>query len=301
MALLVESGGGRQSQGGAAVTLQVLDNFDLGMNFAPGNNPGWTDGGFARYGGDVVTLTGLNAWASGSAGATPNRGYAVQRGQMWRRARNTVASAVPIDWYCGISIHPTVDIPPVNIPSPMSCYEVSGVMMLDALPAVAIDRDCGLVFIMSANTTFANTMRAGVAAGNDFAGFGIVFNGTNGELLWIVKKNGAGGGAPLTEQVSLGIYGANRPIPFRVRFQSARVGLEAKVEVFIDEVGPVISRNWGAGTVLPVAADATFQPVLGYFRAMMRAGQPSTANSALLFNNMALRAASNVAFFDSLL
>lgn len=289
-------GGGPVALGGAGASIEVRHNAALGATQAPGNNTGWTDGGVTRYGGDVATLPGVNPWASGSAGATPNRGYIHLRGAAWKRARNTVATAVPIDWVSGICPMPILERPTVNLGEDLAVWEVAATLMLDSTPLAAIDRDCGLVFILSSNTTFANSLRAGVAAGNDFAGFGVVFNGTNGELLWIVKKSGASGGAVLNESVSLGVFGALRPIPVKVRIHSATLGSEAKVEVFIDGA-LVLTRLWGAGTVLPVPADATFQAVLGYYRPMLRAAQSSASAAALLWREEVVRAARTAALF----
>jgi len=297
MTLRATFGGGRVALGGAGSSLDVFDVLAIGGNLSPGNNTGWSSGGMMRYGGDIATIAGLNAFDNGSGGATPNRGYQPFVGMMWRRARNTAAGNTPIDWYCGVRPNFPFDAVPVDLPSPTKVWEVGVTMTLDATPAVAITRDCGLVFVLSNNTAYGNCLRAGVAVSNDFAGFGVVFNGTNGELLWIVKKSGAAGGAPLTESVSLGVYGALRPIPVRVRFHAATVGQAAYLEVFVDNVR-VLRRDWGPGTILPVVADATFQAVLGYFSVMMRAAQESTANAALLFRDFRVRAAYSAALLD---
>lgn len=299
MGLKVSAGAGTPDLGGAGASLDVVDIMALGGNLQPGVNTGWVAGGYDRYGGAVVTIPGLNVFDNGSAGATPNRGLVVSNGLMWRRGRNTAAGNAPIDWYCGVRPNFQVTIPPVRISNPVQHWEVGATIMLDAIPAAPITRDCGLVFIMSANTTYSNVLRAGVAAGNDYAGFGVVFNGTNGELLWICKKNGAGGGAPLTESVSLGVYGINRPVPVRVRFHGAEPGIEAYLEVFLDNVS-VLRRLWGAGTVLPVAADATFQAVLGYYSPMIRCGQDFAAGAVgLMFRDFRVRAAATDALLGT--
>lgn len=285
-------GGPPNALGGAGAVLEVRHTHEFGGTLQVGVNTGWTDGGIARYGATVATIPGANPWANGSGGATPNRGNTHIFGAGWKRARSTVATAVPIDWYCGACPFPVTTKPTVDLKDSLQVWEVGGVMCLDGVPAVAIDRDCGLIFILSGNTAFANSLRAGVAAGNDYPGFGVVFNGTNGELLWIVKKSGVFGGAPLTESVSLGIFGF-RPIPIRIRIHSATKTAEAKVEVFIDNL-LVLTRLWGAGTVLPVPADtATVQATLGYYRPMFRAAQSSATNSALCWRQEYVRAAAS--------
>ena len=288
-------GGGAAALGGAGAVLECRHTADLGGTLQVGVNTGWTDGGFARYGAAHVTIPGANPWANGSGGVTPNRGYVHLNGANFKRARNTAVGNTPIDWYSGVCPFPVTTRPAVDLDETIQVWEVGATMMLDGVPAVAITRDCGLVFILSGNTAYANCLRAGVAAGNDYAGFGVVFNGTNGELLWIDKKSGAFGGAPLTEQVSLGVYGAFRPIPVRVRIHSATKTAEAKVEVFVDGV-LVLTRLWGAGTVLPVPADtAGVQLTNGYYRPMFRAAQESAANSALCWRQEYVRAAKSTA------
>lgn len=283
--------------GGAGAVLEVRPTQgSLWPNVFPGTG-GWTDGGFTRYGGDVSTLPGVTAWAAGSGGSTPLRGFQHYVGAPFQAGRNNGAGNVPIDWYCGVMVGPVVERPPVQLSGAFQVYEVGVEMLLSATPAAPITRDCGLVFIMSANTAYANVLRAGVAAGNDWAGFGVVFNGTNGELLWIVKKNGAGGGAPLTESVSLGVYGALRIVPVKVRIHSATPAANAKVEVYVDGV-LTLTREWGTGTVLPVAADATFSPQMGTFRVMMRAGHEVAANCFLAWRELYLKAAASAALLD---
>lgn len=283
--------------GGAGAVLEVRPTQGtLWSNVVPGTG-GWTDGGFMRYGGNFATLPGVNPWAAGSGGSTPLRGYSTYVGAPYQVARNNGAGNVPIDWYCGVMLGPMVTRPPVLLNNAFQVYEVGVQMILNATPAAPITRDCGLVFIMASTTAYANVLRAGVAAGNDWAGFGIVFNDTTGELLWIVKKNGAGGGAPLTESVSLGAVGALRPVAVKVRVHSATPAQEAKVEVFIDGV-LLLTRFWGAGTVLPVAADATFSAQMGTFRVMMRAGQEVAANVFLGWRELYLKAAASAALLD---
>jgi hypothetical protein len=113
-----------------------------------------------------------------------------------------------------------------------------------------------------------------------------------GDLLWIVKKSGAGGGAPLTESVRLGTYGALRPVGVRVQIHSATQGAEAKVVVLLDGI-PVLTRNWGTGTVLPVAADATFSAQMGAFRPLWRAAQETATNVRLLWRDEYFKAAAS--------
>lgn len=286
----IVSGGQALSLGGAGAIMEVRHQHDLGGTLQPGNNTGWTDGGIVRYAGDVATIPGVSPWGNGSGGGTPNRGYIHTLGMGWKRARNTAATNTPIDWYSGACAYPILAKPPVDLLEDFQVWEFGATIMLDALPTGTIDRDMGMVCILSSNTSFASYLRAGVAAGNDFAGFGVVWNGANGELLWIVKKSGASGGAALTESVSLGIYGALRPVPVRIRFYSATRTTEARVEVWLDGA-PRLTRSWGVGSVLPTPADATFQATLGYYRCMLRAAQTSANLSALLWRQEYMRAA----------
>ena len=283
--------------GGAGCVLEVRHTqHALGTNVTPGSG-GWTDGGFVRYGGDVASLPGLNPWAVGSPGQTPVRGYEVNLGAGWKHARNNAAGNTPYDWYCGVAMAPIVARPPVDLPSAFGVWEFGAHLMLSGIPAANITRDCGMVCVMSANTSFANVLRGGVAAGNDWAGFGVVFNGL-GDLAWIVKKSGAGGGAPLTELVTLGSYTPQpRPIPVKIRVYSATKAVEAKVEVYVDGI-KTLTRSWGAGSVLPVAADATFSPQMGSFRPIIRAGQETATNVRLLFRDEYLKAAPTSALLD---
>lgn len=283
--------------GGAGAVVEVRHaQHALNTNVAPGTG-GWTDGGMVRYGGAVATLPGVNPWANGSTGATPTRGYIVANGCGWKRARNTAAGNVPIDWYCGVMAAPIVAKPVNPLDSAFGVWEVGCHMMLSATPAVAITRDCGLVFIMSINTSFANCLSAGVAAGNDFAGFGVVYRGIGGDLCWILKKSGSAGGTALDEVVTL-VPGANTtPQAVKVRITSATPGAEAKVEVYVNKVLR-LTRTWGAGSLLPVAADATFSPAIGAFRPMLRAAQETTANSELYWREEYLKAAANAALLD---
>ena len=293
MTLRTFGGSNPPTLGGAGCSLYALDWLIASGLLQPGNNTSWVGGGLLRYG-NLGTLPGGTAlFDNGSAGVTPNRGFVNQNGIAFRRARNTAAGTAPIDWVSNINVSIDVVQPVANYADPGGVWEVSALLALDSVPTSAITRDCGLVFILSANTAFTNTLRAGVAAGNDFAGFGVVYNGTNGELLWISKKNGAGGGAVLTESVSLGIFGI-LPTHVSVRFIGARVGAEARLEVYINGVLR-LSRLWGAGTVLPIAADATFQAVLGFYKPMIRAGQDSANTAALLFSQFVLKAAETVA------
>lgn len=295
--LNVTGPGGQPALGGAGCTLQAIDWLAAGGILQSGVNPSWVGGGLLRYGSLSTIPGGTALFDNGSGGATPNRGFVNANGIPFRRARNTVATNVPIDWVCNVDVTIPVVQPAANYNNPLGAWEVSTLMCLDAIPAAGITRDCGLVFMMTSTTSYANYMRAGVSAGNDYAGFGVVYNGTSGELLWICKKNGAGGGAPLTESVSLGVYGATTPTHVAVRFYGARVGVEARLEVYINSV-LVLTRSWGTGTVLPVAADATFQAVMGFYKPMMRAAQASTDNAALLFTNFMVKAAPNAALLD---
>lgn len=288
-------GSGQPNLGGAGAVLEATDIDSLGATFVPGTNTGWNDGGVMRYGVANVTIPSGNAFASGSAGATPNRGRVHQIGCALKRARSTVATAVPIDWYAGICPQPVLTRPTFPLGG-IKVWEVS-VDMATETPSTAIDRDCGLVFVLSSNTTFANSLRAGVAVGNDFAGFGVVFDGLNGDLRWIVKKNGASGGAALNENLLVGTPGNNRLVPVKIRIFSATPSSEAKLDVYVDGIR-VLQRFWGTGTVLPIPADATFQAVLGYFRPMMRAAQASTTNSGLLFKDFRVRAAHDEVLLD---
>lgn len=288
-------GSGQPNLGGAGAVFEATDIDSLGATFVPGTNTGWNDGGVMRYGGDMVTIPSGNVFASGSAGATPNRGRVHQLGVALKRARSTVATNTPIDWYAGVCPQPVLSRPVAPLGG-IKVWEVS-VDMATEVPSTAIDRDCGLVFVLSSNTTFANSLRAGVAAGNDFAGFGVVWDGLNGDLRWIVKKSGASGGAALNENVLISTPGNNRLTPVKVRIHSATPSSEAKLEVYVDGK-VVITRFWGTGTVLPIPADATFQAVLGYYRPMMRAAQASTTNSGLLFKDFRVRAAHSAALLD---
>lgn len=293
MTLNVQMGGGAPQLGGAGAVLEVRHTqHALGTNVTPGNG-GFTDGGFSRYGGTLVSLPGLNGFGVGSAGQTPTRGYEVNLGAGWKHARNTAAGNTPYDWYCGLMATPVVQRPPAPLDSAFSVWEVGSHIMLSGVPAAPITRDCGLVFIMSANTSFANCLRAGAAAGNDWAGFGVVWDGL-GDLLWIVKKSGAGGGAPLTESVRLGTFAPPRPVALRVRIHSATPATEARVEVYIDNV-LTLTRFWGTGSVLPVAADATFSAQMGAFRPLWRAAQETATNVRLLWRDEYFKAAASAA------
>ncbi len=280
--------------GGAGAVLEIRHTqHALGTNIFPGTG-GWTDGGFVRYGGSPVALPGVNGWANGSGGATPTRGYIVAGGAGWKRARNAAAGNVPIDWYCGVTANPIVEKPAATIPSAFNVWEVGALMRLSATPAAAITRDCGLVLIMAVQTTYANCLSAGAAAGNDYAGFGVVYRNITGDLCWIVKKSGAGGGAPLDEVVTL-VSGANTtPQHVKVRITSAQPGQEARVDVYVNQVLK-LTRQWGAGTLLPVAADATFSPSMGAYRPMLRAAQETAVTSELYWRDEYVKAAGNAA------
>lgn len=288
-------GSGQPLLGGAGAVLDITDLDAYGASFVPGTNTGWNDGAVVRYMGSPVTLAGVNGFGAGSGGATPNRGRVHQLGVALKRARNTAVGNTPIDWYIGAAPQPVLTKPVVALGG-IKVWEVS-VDMATETPATAIDRDCGLVFILSNNTAYASYLRAGVAAGNDYAGFGVVFDGLNGDLRWIVKKSGASGGAALNENVLVGTPGNNRLVPVKVRIFSATPTSEAKLTVDVDGV-KVIERFWGSGTVLPIPADATFAAVLGYYRPMMRAAQASTSNSGLLWKDLRFRAATDVALLD---
>lgn len=296
MTLRAEFAGAPVSLGGAGAMLEVRHTqHALGTNVQPGSG-GFTDGGFVRYAGALVSIPGMNGWGAGSGGQTPQRGYVVANNAGCKFARNTAAGNTPYDWYCGVCAVPVLEPPVVNLNSSLSVFEVGVQMRLSAVPAAPITRDCGLVMMMASATSFANCMRAGVAAGNDYAGFGVVFNNL-GDLIWIAKKNGAGGGSALSEQVTLVTGTSQRLTPVRIRVHSASLGVEAKVEVFVDNV-PVLSRNWGAGTVLPVAADATFSAQMGYFRPLLRAAQEVAANVSLQWRDEYLRAAATASLLD---
>lgn len=295
--LNVQTPSGQPSLGGAGNVLHYFDYFSLGVQLQPNVNSGWPDGALERYGVQSSLPGGGQAFQAGSGGSTPNRGYAVALGCTWRRGRNTAAGTTPIDYCSNACPSPVVTKPAVQLADPFQVWEVGVQIALDAVPAVAITRDCGLVFIMSATTGYANVLRAGVAPGNDSVGFGVVFNDVTGELLWIVKKNGASGGAPLTESVSLGVKGINRIVPLKVRFFSATPASEAYLEVYVDGV-LAITRTWGAGSVLPVAADAITSAQLGYYRPMIRMGQEFNANVGLLFRNFYVKAAASAALLD---
>ncbi len=297
MSLRVKFGGAPASLGGAGATVEVRHaQHALGTNIFPGTG-GWTDGGAVRYAGQIATLPGVNGWANGSGGATPSRGYGVANGIGWKQARNTAAGNVPIDWYCGVMFSPLVEKPPILLPaSPFAVWEFGALMKLSAVPAANITRDCGMVLMMAPQTAYANCLRAGVAAGNDYAGFGVVFDGL-GNLLWIAKKSGASGGAALSESVQLATGTSQRINAVKIRVYDATVGTEARVEVYLDGV-LVLTRNWGAGTVLPVAANATFSPSMGTFRPMMRAAQETTTNVLLQWRDEYVKAASTAALLD---
>lgn len=286
-----------QALGGAGCILDVRHTqHALATNIAPGTG-GWTDGGFARYGSQLVTLPGVNGWANGSGGSTPTRGYIVAGNAGYKRARNTAAGNTPIDFYCGVNAAPILSKPPALVPSAFSVWEAGVYMRLSATPSVAITRDCGLVWLMTVNTAFPNCLSAGVAAGNDTAGFGVVYRGTAGDLCWICKKSGASGGAALNEVVTL-VAGANTtPVHVKTRITSATPGTEAKIEVYVNQV-LALTRFWGAGTVLPVAADSTATASMGVFRCMMRAAQEITANSELYWRDEYLKAAPSAALLD---
>lgn len=281
---------GISSLGGVGAVLEVRHpQHALGTNVTPGSG-GFSSGGFARYGGQLATLPGLNGYDIGSGGQTPTRGYENTLNIPWKHARNTAAGNTPFDWYCGIMPMPILSRPPAELASGFNVWEVSSHIMLSGTPAAPITRDCGVVLVLSANTSFANCLRAGVAAGNDYAGFGVVWDGL-GDLLWIVKKSGASGGAALSEQVTLGTYGGLRPVAVKIRVYSATVGVEAKVEVYLDGV-KVLTRFWGTGSVLPTVADATFSASFGNFRPLWRAAQEVATNVRFLWRDECVRAAS---------
>lgn len=297
MSLRVKFGGAPASLGGAGATVEVRHaQHALGTNVFPGTG-GWTDGGTVRYAGQIATLPGVNGWANGSGGATPSRGYGTANGTGWKQGRNTAAGNVPIDWYCGVMPSPLTEKPPVLLPaSPFAVWEFGALMKLSAVPAANITRDCGMVLVMSANTSFANCLRAGAVAGNEFAGFGVVFDAL-GDLLWIAKKNGAGGGSALSESLKIARGTSQRINAVKIRIYDATVGVDARVEVYLDGV-LTLTRSWGAGTVLPVAADATFQASMGTFRPMLRMAQETTANVFLQFRDEYIKAAATAALLD---
>jgi hypothetical protein len=301
MTLKITKGGGAGDLGGAGAVLDVRHAAILGGNLGIGVNTGWSQATLVRYGGDAVTLGGVNGFDNGSAGLTPNRGYGHSSGMNWKRARETGgATNIPIDWYSGFCPAPTLTRPPAPIPSAFSVWEVGCIMALENLPTGAITRDCGLVFLMNLNTTFPSALRQTPAAGSNFSGFGVVYDGTDGRLAWICRKDPA---ALPNETVQLTgpgtafptIVGAARPVTVRVRFHSATVGAEARLEVFLDGI-LMLTRNWGPATTLPVPADmAAIQQQQGYYRPMWRTALPSANICPFLFRDEYVRAASTVA------
>ena len=296
MTIRATFGGAPVSLGGAGAMLEVRHTqHALGTNVQPGSG-GFTDGGFVRYAGALVSIPGLNGWGAGSGGQTPQRGYVVSNNAGCKFARNTAAGNTPYDWYCGVCAVPVLEPTAVDLKSSLSVFEVGAQIKLSGVPASAIGRDCGLVMMMASATSFANCMRAGVAAGNDYAGFGVVFNNL-GDLIFIAKKSGAGGGAALSEQVTVATGTSQRLTPVKFRVHSATLGQEAKLELYVDGV-VVLTRNWGAGTVLPVAADATFSAQMGYFRPLLRAAQEVATGVSLQWRDEYLRAAASAALLD---
>ncbi len=307
MGLKVTKGGGQPDLGGAGAVLELRHSAALGLNLSIGNNTGWAAGGFARYGATIFTMGGVNPFDQGSGGSTPNRGYIHLNGQTWKRSRetNAVATNTPIDFYSGACPFPILEKPPTQLPSAFSVWEVGCNMMLDALPAVAIARDCGLVFLMNLSTSFPAALRQTPAAGSNFCGFGVVYNGSDGTLWWVNRKVPTVGVNELVQLTGPGtalpnVVGALRPVSLRFRFHSATLGSEAKVEVYIDGV-KVRSQNWGVGTTLPVPADMTgIQDQQGYFRPIWRTAIPSTANCSLLWRDEYIKAAATFSLLGAI-
>lgn len=301
MTLKVTKGGGAADLGGAGAVLEVRHGAAIGGNLGIGANTGWAQATLARYGASFFTIGGVNGFDNGSAGLTPNRGYQHVAGLNWKRSRETGgATNIPIDWYCGICPAPILTRPPAPLPSAFSAWEVGCHLALEVLPTGAITRDLGLVFLMNLNTTYPAALRQAPAGGSNFSGFGVVYDGTDGRLAWICRKDPAAG---INETVQLTgpgtayptIVGAQRPVAVRVRFHSATVSSEARLEVYLDGV-LVLTRNWGPGTTLPVPADmAAIQQQQGYYRPIWRNAAPSANICPLLFRDEYVRAAANAA------
>lgn len=283
------------SLGGAGAVMEVRHIASIGGSaIIIGNNTSWAENSFARYGGDVAPIASTNGWVNGSGGSTPNRGYINYLNALWKRARNTGAGTVPIDWACGLCAGPLLNRPTADMQETLSVWEYGVTMALDSLPVGAITRDMGAVMIYGLTTGFPNVMRAGVAAGNQYAGFGVVYSGNGtGDLSWIVKQDGVFGGGPLNEIVPLGDFGTD-PVRVVMRVHSATLASEAKVDVFVNG-RKVITRFWGPGTILPLPATTTFSTLPCYFRYMIRAGQDVANISALLFRDEYMRAAATEA------
>jgi hypothetical protein len=276
--------------GGAGRTLDIRDAWEFGYSLDATNVDPLT-GAVVRYGAGQSPIVSTTWFKTGSAGNAPDRGFRHLNGVMCAAARSTAATTTPWDRYSELCLRFPIVRPTLPLPDPMAVYEVEITMGIEN-PAVPITQDCGLFFIMSAVTGFPAIMRGGNLAGNDYAGFGCYFNGQNGELRYGCKT-GSAHPAALAEEVTLGVFGVGVLIPVKFRFQAATPNSDAQFAIFINGI-QVLSRDWGAGTLLPTPATVVNATVLGYLRPVIRAAQESAANAHLYWRNFRIGAAPSV-------
>jgi len=245
--------------GGAARALEwaCLPSLVQGGQDLPAG--GWMRDAVARYGvqsGSSAMLTTMfeNGGAGGGAG-NGGKGWIYHKGHrtLSMGIRQTAgAASAPNDQYC--KGHPTILIerPVGSWVFPLQAWDIIVVMARRTVPAAAITEDLGIV--VEADTAIAGypgDFRANI--GNNQAGFVVSYDGAAGELRWYSRKVFAG--AALTESLPLGVNPGTDFVKVVLRLTGATPSSDASVRVIINDA-VVLTRNWGAGTVLVNRTDA---------------------------------------------
>ncbi|MEW5917301.1 MAG: hypothetical protein AB1762_12890 [Gemmatimonadota bacterium] len=260
-----------------------------------------TNGGFLR---EVICRTGkdgqgglmTNGFDNGSAGFAGNggKGFAYYRGL--RASHLGISGALagggttPNDQFCNGQPAILTERPAAQFTMPLAAWDIVFIMARKTAPVAAITRDLGALVLTDTQTTgFPSGFRAN--AGDIQAGFAVFFDGISGELRWMCRNVLAG--AALTENVALGFNPGTDYFKLVFRLVGATPSTDASVRVIVND-SVLLTRNWGAGTVLP--SRATIPTWGGAFRSWIRNADTGDAgNCALAIAYWAVRAANSEA------
>lgn len=124
--------------------------------------------------------------------------------------------------------------------------------------AQAFPQDCGICF--APNTTQLGTVFSLSAIQQ--TGFGVFYDAA-GALWWASRPTLLPVNTPAPDLVQLTTDDGTEWHEIEFRFQAAQKGTDATVNVIVDGVD-TLSRNWGAGTLLPTAASTGLASIFGF-------------------------------------
>lgn len=210
----------------------------------------------ARYGTEAPNVTaggGGPQWENGASGSVGNRGKGAVYFQGCRASFIGVAgngaAPAPNDFYSRVRVTALTVKPVQQLVYPFAVWRLRVLMGVSSPAIGAITQDCGVLFLANSGiTAYAGSFITNGA--NNQPGFGVFFSGAGNTLKWCSRAAAAGA---LTEQITLAATAPNQHEMVEVYIVSATPTTEAYVQVALNG-SLVLTRPWGAGTVLPSRA-----------------------------------------------